>query len=780
MRQPQFSATPKLPDAAVASGCLRPDPGALSGLLVLDFGQAAVGPVAASYLGMMGATVIKVEQPTGDTVRRGLPTMRGTSTTFIGNNLTKRGVMLDMKTPQGIADAKRLIAKADVLIENFRSPAVMERLGLGYEGVLATLNPRLIYIQSSAFGPSGPWSGMFSNEWMSESVSGCVSCTGAEGGLGEFTRGSALLDWSGAMMNTATCLAALIQRERTGLGQMLQASQFGSSIFCGMTRIAECLAGGATPQPLGSASGWLVPDQAFRARDGFVNVSTPGEKFWLRLCQVLEQPALAEDERFKDNGARVRHREALVKELAPVFATRGVEDWLALLRKADVPCGPNDRGETLTGPQLADPQVAANAMLTRIDSDYGSVLTQTPHWRFEKTPPAITRPSPTLGQHTNDVLQSIGDWSPYHGGPQPLPQASGSGALAGLNVVEFASGIPGPLAGMVFAQLGANVVRVVPPHGDWLRTVGPAQEDDSAVHALLNANKDVIVADLKTEAGRNSVLAHLDAADVVLVGFREHKLESLGLSYEQVRARNASAIYCHLGAWGREGPHATAGATELLVQAIAGVPRYLGRAGEEPVRLGFDVVSVSTAFAALQASLAALLWRRSSGEGQRVDVNMLASALAINQWSTVADSGVERQAGRQLQGQDWPPDHGFACGASRCLIDFRDMAKWRSLAIALGRVDLLSDAGFAAAVGTHPGLVAPYFEKDLRKWSLKAVERLVRDELGGTVVPVLDIPDMLTHAQSQVLGIVRQAAGRLTMRLPIHARAGFLREELFE
>mgnify|MGYP000906283446 CR=1 FL=1 len=338
---------------------LAPDPGALSGLLVLDFGQAAVGPVAASYLAMLGATVVKVEQPSGDSVRRGAPTMRGTSTTFIGNNLGKRGIVLDLKSPAGLDAVKRLVAKADVLIENFRSPQVMQRLGLGYADVLAPINPRLVYVQSSAFGPRGPWTGMYSDEWMTESVSGCVSTTGRRGGAGEFTRGSALLDWNGAMLNTVVCLAALHERERTGRGRMIQTSQFGSSVFSGLGRIAEFVATGRTPAPEGSASAWIAPDQSFRASDGFVNVSAPAQKFWRRLCDALEAPALARDPRFADNAARVANRDALVAALAPVFARSTVGEWIARLRAADVPCGANPDGSSLTGPWLRDPQVIA-------------------------------------------------------------------------------------------------------------------------------------------------------------------------------------------------------------------------------------------------------------------------------------------------------------------------------------------------------------------------------------------------------------------------------------
>jgi len=140
--------------------------GPLNGILALDFGQAAVSPIAASYLGMLGATVIKVEQPSGDLVRWVTPMIGDTGTTFIGNNITKLGVVVDLKTADGLARAKSLIAEADVLIENFRSPAIMQRLGLGYE-VMRGVNPRIIYMQASAFGRDGPWVGMFSHESVS-------------------------------------------------------------------------------------------------------------------------------------------------------------------------------------------------------------------------------------------------------------------------------------------------------------------------------------------------------------------------------------------------------------------------------------------------------------------------------------------------------------------------------------------------------------------------------------------------------------------------------------
>jgi len=759
-----------------ASGALTPDPGALSGLLVLDFGQAAVGPVAASYLGMMGATVIKVESPAGDMVRRGQPTMRGTSVTFIGNNLTKRSVVLDLKTPGGIAQVKRLIARADVLIENFRSPEIMERLGLGYDAVLARLNPRLIYVQSSAFGPSGPWVGMYSDEWMTECVSGFAAGTGAAGGRGEFTRGAAPLDWNGAMMNTVVCLAALLQRRRTGVGTMVRTSQFGSSIFAALSRIAEFVATDRTPAPMGSAQAWRVPDQAFRTSDGWLTVSVPTERFWPRLCGALGLPALADDPRFATNAARLANRPALVAVLAAAFATDTAAGWLARLRASDVPCGPVPAGASLTVPLLADEQVVANAMLVRVDSAFGPILTQAPHWSFEKTPAALSRPSPVLGEHTAAVLAAIDDWPPW---PVPAPPAEAprGGCLDGVRVVAVAGGLPGSLAAQVLAQLGAQVLLVEPPGGGGLRRAAPQVEGEGAVYRVLCEGLRTREADLGSEAGRAAVHDDLVLADVVLVDLRVPALARLGLDADRIRALNPRALWCRIGGWGARGPRQDAAATELGVQAAAGLTRFLGRDGEEPVRMAFDVVCTATALAAAQAILAGLVWRAGSGEGQCIEVSMLASAIAINQWPTVAESGPDQVLGRPLLGPGWPRDHGFACRDGRCLIGFREepLDRWRRFMIAIGRVDLLEDPAFTHAVATHGTLIAPRIEDTLRAWSMTALDRLVRAELGGTLVPVLDLRRLLAHEQVAHLAIVERR-DRLWMRLPLATDAGLLAE----
>ncbi len=382
--------------------------GPLRGLLILDFGQAAVGPIAAEYLGMMGATVIKVESPAGDTVRRGVPTMRGTSTTFLGNNLTKFGIVLDLKSPDGKAYAKRLIAISDALIENFRSSEVMVRLGLGYD-VLKAINPGIVYVSSSAYGAGGPLENMRSNEWLTEAFSGFTAVTGAEGTTGEFSRGTANLDWNGAMVNTVALLAALYRRTRGQGGGYYLTSQLGSSLYGSLTRMAEVLAGGVPAGPLGSASPFIAPDEAFATADGHVAVSAPTQTCWLRLCAVIGQPGLAADTRFASNAARIANRADLARLLAGGFASTTTADLCARLEAADVPCAAVPKDMTLLEALDSNAQIRHHNLVRRIDSHYGNLASQAPHWAFERTPADIDCGPPLQGEHTDLVLANLAD-----------------------------------------------------------------------------------------------------------------------------------------------------------------------------------------------------------------------------------------------------------------------------------------------------------------------------------------------------------------------------------
>jgi crotonobetainyl-CoA:carnitine CoA-transferase CaiB-like acyl-CoA transferase len=748
--------------------------GPLRGLLVLDFGQAAVGPIAAEWMGMLGATVIKVEAPKGDFVRWATPLIGGIGTTFIGNNLTKLGVVVDLKTAEGLERAKLMIANADVLIENFRSPAIMERLGLGY-GVMAEVNPQLIYVQASAFGREGPWVGMFSHEWIAQTVSGFVSVTGDEDGVPEWSRATANQDWNGAMMNLAVVLAALIRREQTGRGMMIETAQLGSSIFAGITRFAEMFTDRRAPRPMGSARPNILPDQAFRTADGYISVCVPSEKFWPLLRTALNAPALAA-ERFASNDLRIVHRDELVAILATIFAQRHSAEWIERLRAAGVPCGIHECERRQSDVLLQDEQVRANSMMQRVATPYGEIRSQAPHWKFDRTPAEIKRGSPLLGHDTERVFAVLSAHVGSHQAPsrgtdqQPDDVAGSRGVLGGVRVLEIAEGVPGPLCAMMLRRFGAEVTKIEPPRGDWLRKIPPRVDGESALFRELNPGKRSIVVDLNTIAGRERLASLASVADVVVTGYRPRQLERLGITYTELMRHNPRLVACEISGWGARGPMANLPATELAVQAMAGLTRHLGLRSGPPVRQGFDMVSVAVGIAAAQAVLAALFWRMRSGEGQRVEVSMLAAALAINQWDIVAESEtVERSLpspGIQLESYDWPPDHGFVCADGSCLIDFLGHEEGWSLFFAeIGRADLLGDPRFntVTLVRNNKRLLSGILNPTLQTWTMEQLEPIVRQH-GGTILPALDLAQVASHPQVRGLGVI---TGEASDSLPL-------------
>ncbi|MDE2333545.1 MAG: CoA transferase [Rhodospirillales bacterium] len=332
--------------------------------------------------------------------------------------------------------------------------------------------------------------------------------------------------------------------------------------------------------------------------------------------------------------------------------------------------------------------------------------------------------------------------------------------LSGLQVVEVAQGVAGPMCGKVFADLGAEVTRVEPPGGDWLLKVA-ADGGARALYDQLNAGKRKLSLDLAAPAGRASLAALVSSADVLVVGEREAKLTKLGLDAASLCHGAPRVVYCHVSGWGSGGPMGDKAASELAIQVVTGMTRYLGTLGEPPVRQGIDLVAVDTGIAAAQAALAALLWRETSGTGQRVEVSMLATAIALMQWDTTAFSGPEAWEGRQLTADQWSEDHGFQLADARCLIDLRSRESgWSDLLRELGCPDLADDPrlqtehGLDLTIPDLPRLTAGR----LTQWTFAEVEPMVRDKYQGTIVPMLDYRQVLEHPQIRHLGLVTPGA----------------------
>ncbi len=731
--------------------------GPLAGIRVLDFGRAAVGPVSAQYLGFLGADVIKIEPPEGDPVRHVATFKKGMGTTFLGNNLNKRGIMLDLKQPQDKEVARQLIQWTDIVLENFRSKDIMEKLGLGYSA-MTVLNPQVIYVSSGAYGNAGPMQGMTSNEWYGQASSGATSVTGAEGGSFEFVRGIAQFDWNGAMINLEAMLTALYVRAKTGRGLMIETSQFQSSLVAGTTRFAEYFATGHAPQPLGSARPNLVPDQAFATADGYVSVSVPHDGFWPKLCAALKRPELQTNPRFLTNADRVANREALVSLLTDRFHDVPTAYWLRQLRKHDVPCGQYFSDDVVSYTLLQHPQVQANNMLTEIDTQWGTMFSATPHWQFSKTPAVITRPSPALDEHHAEVVAQVtresGEKTHRHARPA---SSLGAGALAGVTVLDLAQGVSGALCSMQLGDLGANVIKIEPPEGDWLRRIGPFIKTESSLFLQLNRNKRGVTLDLKTREGKAVLRKLLAEADVLVEGYRPGVMERLGFGYDEVAALNPRLVYCSISAFGRTGPLAQQPGSELAMQSFVGVHRQLGKLGEPPLRTGFDLAAMETGFAAFQGIMAALIWRARSGEGQRVDTSMLGTMIAVSQWQLAAEHEPDEWAGRQLLGYSEAPDSGFQLRDGAVLFSLRgDGEAWDKFFIALNRMDLAADPRFAVGnlLVINRDLEA-VIREDLKQWSVEEFRHLVQDELGGTITVLQTLQGVMHNEQTAAIGALQ-------------------------
>jgi formyl-CoA transferase len=360
------------------------------------------GPFCAMLLCDMGADVIKVEPPGGDSTRR-MPGAVGTdSPSFNAVNRGKRGVVLDLKHPDGRAAARRLALASDVLVENYR-PGVMAKFGLGYEE-LAAEHPGLIYASISGYGQTGPAAGKGGFDLVAQGVSGLMSITG-EAGRPPVKVGVPITDLGAALFAVTGILAALLARARTGRGQRVDTSLVDAGVALSVWEATQYFSGRGVPQPLGSAHRMNAPYQAIRCADGYITVGAANDRTFQGLCDALEHPEWAREADFSDNASRVTHRAALAARIESVMAGEPRDHWLARLETHGVPCGPINTYADV----MADPHIQARDLV--VDTDHptlGRIKTLGTPVKLSDTPLTPGRPAPMLGQHTDEVLREIG------------------------------------------------------------------------------------------------------------------------------------------------------------------------------------------------------------------------------------------------------------------------------------------------------------------------------------------------------------------------------------
>ncbi len=382
--------------------------GPLAGIRVLELAHVMAGPVCGLMLADMGADVIKVERlPSGDASRAFLPPdVEGESAAFMMMNRGKRGIAVDLRSPDGVALVRTLAADADVLIENFRV-GTMERIGLGWD-VLAADNPRLVYCQITGFGRTGPLAEQGGFDLIAQGYSGLMSITGESDTDVPTKVGAPVTDITAGILAAYGVVCALFERERTGVGQRVDTSLFEAGITQTYWQSAIALASGVSPGALGSAHPLTAPYQAFRTADGWVNIGASNEATWTRLTEALGLASLRDDVRFADNAGRMGNLPALVDALAPALADRTTEEWLGLLGAAGVPVGP----VASIGEMLEHPQTVARDMVVEVEhTRLGPIRSLGNPVKLSGRKGArgeSIRGAPLLGEHTREVLVEAG------------------------------------------------------------------------------------------------------------------------------------------------------------------------------------------------------------------------------------------------------------------------------------------------------------------------------------------------------------------------------------
>lgn len=381
---------------------------ALRGIRVLDLTNVLAGPFACHQLAHLGADVIKVEARNGGDLARQLGADAELNKTFMGvsflaQNPGKRSITVDLKHPAGKGVFRRLVRTADVVVENFR-PGVMQRLGLGYEDLLAE-NPKLIYCAISGFGQDGPLRDLPAYDQIIQGMSGVMSITGAPENA-PYRVGYPMADTIGGITAAFAVAAALAERDRKG-GTFIDVSMLEAVMSTMGWAVSNHLVAGREPKPMGNENVTASPSGTFRTGDGLLNVAANKQEQFEAVCQVVGRPDLIADPRFTERQGRLQHRAELKAELEQAMSSKTTDEWWALLHEAGVPAGP-----VYTVPQALEiPQVASRGLVGEFKDAPGvgrDIRLVRTGFKVNGQAPSVDKPPPTLGQHSDEILLDLG------------------------------------------------------------------------------------------------------------------------------------------------------------------------------------------------------------------------------------------------------------------------------------------------------------------------------------------------------------------------------------
>jgi crotonobetainyl-CoA:carnitine CoA-transferase CaiB-like acyl-CoA transferase len=699
---------------------------ALHNITVLDFSEGLSGPFCSLLLGDLGARVLKVEPLEGDWARQLEPRQGSHSAVFLALNRNKTSIALDYQSAAGQEVVQRLARRADIVICD-ASPQQARTLGLDY-ATLADQNPQLIYGLLTPFGEHGPWANRTASELVVQAASGYPRYLGAA--EQEPVRlGLDAASTVGGTFLLQGLLAALFYRQRSGCGQCVAVSQLGALYAIKTIQIAaqyhpdtwegyHCWGPYNPPD-----TGWQTQDRPIVFSFGEFTGGGPGKQSqWPAFCRALGLDHLLEDPRFEPDG---KNSTGLGADVAPlrakyetVFRHHTAAELVALVRRLEGAAYPYHTYETL----FTDAQAQVLQLLQQIPGPEGMLTAVKNPWNFSTLRPVVQCGPPILGNATGTVLSGLGytatqrqqlfdagvvagihevTQSVLLAPPLALPSPPAGpalvqrrgGPLAGVRVMDISGLGVGPVTGLFLAELGADVIKIEPPHGDLALTVLPRQGGTSVLYISANLCKRGIVLNLKEPHDLERAYRIAERADVFIENFRVGVVERLGLSYQVLAERNPRLIYCSLSGFGAHGPLALLPSVDPYIQAFSGFASLNGSPGSQGESLrNIGFIDLNTAALTVPAILAALVARQHTGTGQYIVASMLEAAVAL-QMSRVAEFfATERSPVPCGSGMPYSvPDQAFGVRDGYLAVSARTQAEWERLCRALGQDVLLDD-----------------------------------------------------------------------------------------
>ncbi|WP_346908592.1 CaiB/BaiF CoA-transferase family protein [uncultured Roseibium sp.] len=680
----------------------------LFGIRILDLSTVVAGPFGSDILASLGAEVIRICPPDKAQplkARKAEDPVSDADGFLFALQRNKKSVCLNLKDASDKADFLKLVAGADIVYDNFR-PSVTKRLGIDYD-TLRHINPRIVTCSISGYGSEGPWANVGAYDVTVQALSGGMSITGSNDSEGMPCRwGVPVGDITGSFYGVIGILAALEERTRTGKGQAVEISLLDGQLALNTYRVPQAFGAGVefgAPEPRRGGAG-TVPYGPFLCRDDKWIVIGVASNFWRRFCETIGLPELIADPRFDTLAKRQENQAILEPLIEERLLSETAETWQDRLIEAGVPVGKvNSIREA-----FEQPQARARNMAVKMEGPgaEGVITAGTPVRFIGETAAALTAPVAD-GTDTASELAAQRPYAPNDTDPAPVRDAvarlaAQDGPLKGRLILELCGDEPsGTFGTQMLADLGATVIKIERPPVKSAEAVDPASLPVTPALAYyfgLNRNKRSVCLDLKTDAGRETLLKLVGQADVIYDNYKAGVMQRLGLDLESLRAANPEIIVCSVSGFGKTGPWSHLPAYDATIQALGGGMSITGTGepGTMPVRWGNPIGGIGGAFYAVIGILSALHRRSGTGRTAAIDIALLDAQLAMHGYRVApAMSGRVYPAVQRRGGSGALPYGPFKCSDGKWFVLGITGQFWPAAARAFGHPEWIDDPRFA-------------------------------------------------------------------------------------